>query len=227
MSDPVTNVPIEDVLSSIRKLVSEEVRAQVSPSVAGQVGPASSSAPASDKLILSPALRVVEGAVTERGDFDADEEEIAGFAPDAEPEDDDTAAVVLRPFEAMSRVRDRNHATPGGRSTDDADVLWDTEEAGEDPVAASHRMGEEDEGSAYADAAVDRRAPISEQPAGDLAVQDNDDDGALFDEYMLRDLVSEILRQELQGPLGERITRNVRKLVRAEIQRALNARDLY
>jgi hypothetical protein len=30
----------------------------------------------------------------------------------------------------------------------------------------------------------------------------------------------------LQGELGERITRNVRKLVRAEINRALMARDL-
>jgi hypothetical protein len=39
-------------------------------------------------------------------------------------------------------------------------------------------------------------------------------------------MVSEIVRQELQGALGERITRNVRKLVRREIQRALTAHDL-
>ena len=32
--------------------------------------------------------------------------------------------------------------------------------------------------------------------------------------------------EELQGALGERITRNVRKLVRREIQRALTAQDL-
>jgi hypothetical protein len=43
----------------------------------------------------------------------------------------------------------------------------------------------------------------------------------LLDEDMLRDMVSEIVRQELQGALGERITRNVRKLVRREIHRAL------
>lgn len=48
----------------------------------------------------------------------------------------------------------------------------------------------------------------------------------LIDEEMLRDLVSEIVRQELQGALGERITRNVRKLVRREIHRALSAQDL-
>ncbi|MEP2919974.1 hypothetical protein [Sulfitobacter sp.] len=48
----------------------------------------------------------------------------------------------------------------------------------------------------------------------------------LLDEEALRDLVSEIVRAELQGALGERITRNVRKLVRREIHRALTAQEL-
>ncbi len=47
-----------------------------------------------------------------------------------------------------------------------------------------------------------------------------------IDEAMLREMVSDIVRQELQGALGERITRNVRKLVRREIHRALAAHDL-
>ncbi|WP_019296121.1 MULTISPECIES: hypothetical protein [unclassified Leisingera] len=47
-----------------------------------------------------------------------------------------------------------------------------------------------------------------------------------LDEDALRDLVASIVREELQGPLGERITRNVRKLVRREIHRALAAHDL-
>ncbi|WP_155947169.1 hypothetical protein [Pseudorhodobacter ferrugineus] len=46
-----------------------------------------------------------------------------------------------------------------------------------------------------------------------------------FDETVLRDLVRDLIREELSGTLGERITRNVRKLVRAEINRALTARD--
>ncbi len=49
--------------------------------------------------------------------------------------------------------------------------------------------------------------------------------GLMPDEADLRELVAELLQQELQGPLGERITRNVRKLVRREIHRALAARD--
>ncbi|MDG2339964.1 MAG: hypothetical protein P8L32_02040 [Paracoccaceae bacterium] len=51
---------------------------------------------------------------------------------------------------------------------------------------------------------------------------DNADVSNIFDENMLRDLVTDIIRQELQGVLGERITRNVRKLVRREIQRAMS-----
>ncbi len=52
-------------------------------------------------------------------------------------------------------------------------------------------------------------------------------DDQLFDDEALRGLVSALIRDELQGELGERITRNVRKLVRREIQRALAARDLH
>jgi len=39
-------------------------------------------------------------------------------------------------------------------------------------------------------------------------------------------LVRDVLREELQGRLGERITRNIRKLVRAEIARVVASEDL-
>lgn len=52
------------------------------------------------------------------------------------------------------------------------------------------------------------------------------EDDQPFDEDALRDLVAEIVREELAGALGERITRNVRKLVRREIMRTLSTRDL-
>jgi hypothetical protein len=51
------------------------------------------------------------------------------------------------------------------------------------------------------------------------------EDEAVLDEEALRDLVAEIVREELMGTLGERITRNVRKLVRREIHRALNSQE--
>ncbi len=46
------------------------------------------------------------------------------------------------------------------------------------------------------------------------------------DEALLLDLIRDVLREELRGDLGQRITRNVRKMVRAELARALTARDL-
>ncbi|NND41087.1 MAG: hypothetical protein HKO04_03325 [Silicimonas sp.] len=45
------------------------------------------------------------------------------------------------------------------------------------------------------------------------------------EEELLRPIVAKLIREELQGELGERITRNVRKLVRREILRAINARE--
>jgi hypothetical protein len=58
------------------------------------------------------------------------------------------------------------------------------------------------------------------------ALADSAGDESYLDEDSLRELVADIVRSELQGALGERITRNVRKLVRREIHRALAAQDL-
>jgi hypothetical protein len=64
----------------------------------------------------------------------------------------------------------------------------------------------------------------------DDALEDDDLDAfiqqnATLDEAVLREMVTDIVRQELQGALGERITRNVRKLVRREIYRVLNSQE--
>ncbi|MEM9321002.1 MAG: hypothetical protein AAGA70_18660, partial [Pseudomonadota bacterium] len=48
---------------------------------------------------------------------------------------------------------------------------------------------------------------------------------ASLDEVALRELVAQVVREELQGALGQRITRNVRKMVRREIRLALVAED--
>lgn len=50
-------------------------------------------------------------------------------------------------------------------------------------------------------------------------------DASVVDEETLRKLVAEVVHQELQGALGERITRNVRKLVRREIYRILASQE--
>ncbi len=78
------------------------------------------------------------------------------------------------------------------------------------PVAATH---EPEQDAAFTEAAEEDALDLTEEPD-------------ILDEEALRDMVAEIVREELQGALGERITRNVRKLVRREIQRALAAHDL-
>ena len=50
--------------------------------------------------------------------------------------------------------------------------------------------------------------------------------GSLIDQDALRALVVKTVHEELTGELGERITRNVRKLVRREINRVITSRDL-
>lgn len=48
-----------------------------------------------------------------------------------------------------------------------------------------------------------------------------DDDVSFVDEDALREIISDVVREELQGEMGKRITRNIRKLVRREIRIAL------
>ncbi|PJE32544.1 hypothetical protein PSM7751_01551 [Pseudooceanicola marinus] len=100
--------------------------------------------------------------------------------------------------------------------TQDVDFL-DDNSTGTQPEADFDAMPEHD-------ALVGRAAHSRSEPA-DPYQDDAEDGDVTVDEEALRELVSDILRQELQGALGERITRNVRKLVRREIQRALQSKD--
>lgn len=99
-------------------------------------------------------------------------------------------------------------------------------EAAPAAAAGPSAVGTENDDWADAAEAEIRRELEDEATATVFARFDDDDhDDRHFDEEMLRDLVRDIIREELQGALGERITRNVRKLVRAEIARALAVRD--
>lgn len=114
----------------------------------------------------------------------------------------------------------------------------DNENDDEYDIDANHDADHDDETAREAAAThVAPKAAPEPQPASPSAPtthQDTPDedgfaygtDDQLIDEEALRDLVSDIVRAELQGALGERITRNVRKLVRREIHRALTAQEL-
>jgi hypothetical protein len=47
-----------------------------------------------------------------------------------------------------------------------------------------------------------------------------------LDEEALGALVADVIRGELQGPIGERVSHNLRQLVRHEIARAFKGRGL-
>lgn len=69
-------------------------------------------------------------------------------------------------------------------------------------------------------------APVMDAPDEPAASEPAPaDDTAMIDEAMLYQLVANIVRQELQGELGEKITRAIRKLVRAEVARELQLRN--
>lgn len=92
----------------------------------------------------------------------------------------------------------------------------------EDTLAVSSVFASE----AAASVMEDTTAPDEDHTDPEKALADTAaSDEGVIDEEALRDLVAEIVRQELTGELGERITRNVRKLVRREIHRALLTRE--
>jgi len=298
MSDPVTNVEIEDVLSSIRRLVSADDRPAKEAVEADE---------ASDKLVLTPALRVdndtspesedtaeeraqdaPEAASDETDEATADVwEDISGAEGDAPSQnetdetrtDEDTTKTEARddtPDEAVDAPEDdpveppaaaagltahiaeieeavaareddwepdgagdanaaeptaavpwQDHLTEETDSSDDDDPLVAPETEGLDPYVPDDDPA--DEAAFYAEEIVEDAPDAAAKPGNAFLGEDDlldDTAETILDEDTLRDLVAEIVRQELQGSLGERITRNVRKLVRREIQRALAAQEL-
>ncbi|MGL4321928.1 MAG: hypothetical protein ACRCS3_13800 [Paracoccaceae bacterium] len=285
----MTSVEIEDVLSSIRRLVTEDLRPK--PTLMD------------DKLILTPALRVVPDdqtdalAVHDVGvhetldvDLDADlaaallDAEVTEIANALEPEAKDeaepeadtgpfpmflhhanrvdrpevAAAAPEAPEAEGNSVWAETVTTIGAGIPADGfeselgdvmpvpewpesswvapDVIERVEEAeliavpedahamtfpdwvADAPVHADTNEMDIADADAAEAAAL---AALAEEEAGQDAAGLTE-----LDEDMLRDIVREIIREELQGSLGERITRNVRKLVRAEINRALITQDL-
>ncbi len=325
MSDPMTNTEVEDVLASIRRLVSDDKRPETE----------AEAAPATDRLVLTPSLRVmddvpapepemepeaepfeaeheaeavdtdqddhaaqdtdhdVETEAVEVSDMDVVEEtpetaEVSdlddvqvfdvveqddtpetvdlsqmsideAFAQGIEEEDtSDREAEAEAPFQEQADEHDAVEETDTAETTDDAsdgddpvdvpsptlsdkiaaletliggrDDQFEPDDAGADAYAGTEppAMAWEDAEETpptYA-AYAETRPPEDEDDTAETAAQIFSTDEDVLDEEALRDLVSDIVREELQGALGERITRNVRKLVRREIHRALAAQEL-
>ena len=72
----------------------------------------------------------------------------------------------------------------------------------------------------------DMKQPESHQPEAEVIPGTQQEEDSIFSEQVLRELVRDLIREQLQGDLGERITRNIRKLVRAEIAQAMSVHSL-
>jgi hypothetical protein len=91
-----------------------------------------------------------------------------------------------------------------------------------EPSETSGDVEEVEETQGFSEAAPEwvEPAPVLDEPA----VPEEFEDAPILDELALRELVAEVVRDELQGDLGERISKNFRRMVRREINNAMNAR---
>lgn len=246
---------IEDVLSSVKRLVSEDGRKVSDADTA--------TAPRKPgRLVLTDALRV----------GDAPKSEPLKLEPKYSPEDSAKpmllrACDIVQPGEAANHdgaeeVGDETTSdNPTGSLSAKIEALeaaiartedqWEPDGDSDDaysgtPSKALHWIPAptfEEENAEDVDAPSGEADAATEEPAtfvrhGDTPkadpVEDDAPEEAIEDEVglsaseeeALREMIAEVVRSELQGALGERITRNVRKMVRREIHRALTAKEL-
>lgn len=96
------------------------------------------------------------------------------------------------------------------------------DEADATPIFARQAVVEtEDEGTPEA-----QSAPVEDLGDTPSPFSFPETEDGILDEDTLREIIVDVVREELQGVLGQRITRNVRKMVRREIRLALAAEDL-
>ena len=283
MSDPVTNVEIEDVLSSIRRLVSESGGAQAEVRKASKIFENKAPEPETgaetpaekpavlDKLVLTPSLRLAEApeTVAESEDTSEPEAEVeaepeieaadevehateavehhAEVSEEAQPEavSEESAERAAETEQTPEQSADEHVNAPEGESLKDRieqleaavssqDGEWEEEndESVETLQWEDHGTdGTSDENMSAPEAFAEHHHDFDAADEADKITEAEDEydflagDETLLDEDTLREMVADIVRQELQGALGERITRNVRKLVRREIHRALMAQE--
>ncbi len=251
MSDPMTNVQIEDVLSSIRRLVAEGDRSRKTTETVKNITKSTTdTAQPSERLVLTKALRVdeTEPDSDERESIEPSLQtkiEIAKSAPqdEWEPEGEEV------PFAASQVSSAANDTKAPVEIVFDDDALledtaapeivqFDREKLSQDttplramtlpPIPEMERdvplyedsLQHTDESDPNIDEALHSDTSAANEPEPPQY-----DVGVDIDEDTLQMLVADIIREELQGALGEQISRNIRRLVRREIHRTLAARD--
>lgn len=195
--------------------------------------------PCSDKLVLTPRLRVADDAVPERPARNQNVFVLGAHHARAAMIADEAAktGLALAKRRAMTLAEDekpaparkaaQRRAIPRSPTLEiDASVLALSEKiaALETAIANSPEQWEPDDAGTDAYAGTRLPAMVWPDPASDKATPASPAAaGTVIDEDTLRTMVSSLVRTELKGPLGDRLSRNIRALVRREVERALEA----
>jgi len=160
-----------------------------------------------------------------------------GWAPTETPEPDSATSNVTRVVSEIAAGVSEVDEDWESETGDAPDVSWQAPDWAERPArtkdnpltaSAAQAISNKAEAEVVAEMLAATVGPASSAAANVATVATSHDDlpELRFDEAVLRDLVRDLIHEELGGALGERITRNVRKLVRSEINRALTSRTL-
>ncbi|SLN74278.1 hypothetical protein ROJ8625_04032 [Roseivivax jejudonensis] len=152
---------------------------------------------------------------------------VADGAPEAAQPATDAPASDVRPvpFSIRRAAEAQDRAKPTLSLEDkisELEAMIAQADADWEPTPRAPRRAPEERGVTVPGPWPERLEPQETRPA---TTTSPDVPALPLDADALREVVADIVRQELQGMLGERITRNVRKLVRREINRALAGYD--
>lgn len=189
---------------------------------------------------VSSELNLSESAEAEALEVAGDEPE-ALWEPDAEVEGgepaDEADVFEVTEVELVASPAQDDEATVDPDLRDEA---WAAQDTGMDWAEAALSLARSAEPRRLHVSDAEGEAPQSDAPRSSYEAlrealeadespldegTENLFDAALIDEVLLREMVAQLIREELRGVLGERITQNVRKLVRREIQRALMGQE--
>ncbi len=249
MSEAEKSTEIEDVLSSIRRLVADKPQTKPEPVKPVEV----QTAPSEPEVTTEAKIASTEEAKTETASPSFVEKMNASIAEMTQETDDTPNAENEAETESHSEHLDAfleyvNQEPSETQKTEKTNEPVVVELEKPEPLVLRADMAARQEPPLEAvkakPATEDTTETVfQETPEADaveIVMPDDieDDEAALerkpeqpasgqfIDEETIREIVSEMVRAELQGDLGDRITRNVRKLVRREIHHALTTREL-
>ncbi len=159
-----------------------------------------------------------ESRKDESGKHDSGELAVAGES--ADPGEDSGADSGEDPWKLPEMNGEGDAETGATATVADLEPL-DLDDAGKTvPVEAEEQEPDRSQGMFAAMAAeIEGEAEdLGETPAGPAAEADA---GGVVDEAALEETVRRLIREELEGELGERISRNIRKIIREEVAHAM------